>query len=158
MRLFQEQSMTGIYRLSNWIYISKLNSVLCTVKITHKCIQKAKILKGRNEYLFRGVVKKSSGYRLRSINKPITFTSVTEDVLRVLKKLGVQGLHSMRAGGCTMATHLRVKDRFIKKHGRWKSDRVKDRYTFNDLLLVSEKLCLISKINVCQPSHFRFFH
>ena len=48
-----------------------------------------------------------------------------------------------------MATHLRVKDRFIKKHGRCKSDRVKDRYTFNDLLLVSEKLCLISKINVC---------
>ena len=27
--------MTGIYRLSNWIYISKLNSVLCRVKITH---------------------------------------------------------------------------------------------------------------------------
>ena len=66
-----------------------------------------------------------------------------------MKKLGLSsenyGLHSMRAGGCTMATHLGVKETFIKKHGRWKSDRVKDGYThptLNDLLLVSQNLGL----------------
>ena len=103
----------------------------------------------RREYLFQGVVKKNSGYHLRSINKPVTYTSVREDILRVLKKLGLSsenyGLHSMRAGGCTMATNLGVKERFIKKHGRWKSDRVKDGYihpTLNDLLLVSQNLGL----------------
>ena len=68
--------MTGIYRLSNWIYISKLNSVLCRVKITQKHIQKAKILKEGSEYMFRDVVKKNSGYCLQGINKPITYSSV----------------------------------------------------------------------------------
>ena len=96
-----------------------------------------------------GVVKKTSGYRLRGINKPITYTSVREDVLSVLKKLGLSsedyGLHSMRTGGYTIATHLGVKERFIKKHRRWKSDRVKDGYTqptLNDVLLVAQNLGL----------------
>ena len=86
---------------------------------------------------------KNSGYRLRGINKPIIYPRVREDVLSVLKKLGLSsedyGLHS----GCTMATYLDVKETFIKKHGRWKSDRVKDGYThptLNDLLLVSQNL------------------
>ena len=52
MRFFLEQSKTDIYRSGHWIYISKLNSVLCPVKITQKYIQKTKILKGRSEYLF----------------------------------------------------------------------------------------------------------
>ena len=68
--------MTGIYRLSNWIYISKLNSVLCRVKITQKHIQKANILKEGSEYMFPDVVKKKSGYCLQGINKPITYSSV----------------------------------------------------------------------------------
>ena len=57
MRLFLEQSKTDRYRSGHWIYISKLNSVLCPVKITQKYIQKAKILKGRSEYLFQDVVQ-----------------------------------------------------------------------------------------------------
>ena len=79
MRLFLEQSKSDIYRSGHWIY--KLNSVLCPVKIIQKYIQKVKKLKGRSKYLFRSVVKKSSGYRLRGINKPITYTTVKEDVL-----------------------------------------------------------------------------
>ena len=68
-----------LYRSGHWIYISKLNSVLCPVKIIQKYIQTVKILKGTSEYLFWGIVKKNSSYRLRSINKPITYTSVRED-------------------------------------------------------------------------------
>ena len=101
-------------------------------------------MKERSEYLFRGVVKKNSDFRLPSINKPITCTSVREYVLSAMKKLGLSsedyGLYSMRSGGCTVATYLGVKERFIKKHGRWKSDRVRDGYihpTLNELLLVS---------------------
>ena len=69
--------------------------------------------------MFRGIVKKNSGYRLRDINKPITYTSVRKDVLSVLNKLGLSSedcsLHSMRAVGCIMAAHLGVKERYIKK-------------------------------------------
>ena len=149
MRLFSEQSKTDIYRSDHWIYDSKLNSVLCPVKITLKYIQKTKILKGRSEYLFRGVVEKNNGYRLQGINKPITYTRVRKDVLSLLKKPGLSsegyGLHSMRAAGCTMAKYLGVKERFIKKHGLCKSDRVKDGYTdptLNDLCLVSQNVDL----------------
>ena len=85
---------------------------------------KCKKLKRRSKYLFRGVVKKNSGYHLRGINKPITYTRVREDVLSVLKKLEPSnedyGLHSMRVGGCTMAAHLGVTERIIKKHVPWK--------------------------------------
>ena len=55
------------------------------------------------------------------------------------------GLHSTHAGGCTVATHLGGKERFIKKHGRWKSDRAKDGYThptLDDLLMVAQNLGL----------------
>ena len=117
MRLFLEQSKTDIHRSGHWIYISKLSSVLCSVRIIQKYIRKSKILKGRSEYLFRDVDKKNSGYRLRSINKPITYTSAREDVLRVLKKLGLSSedysLHNTRAGERTVETHLGVKERFI---------------------------------------------
>ena len=106
-----------IYRSGHWIYISRLNSVLCPVKINQKYIRRAKTLKGKSEYMFRGVVKKNSGYRLPGNNKLITYTSVRKDVLSVLKKLGLSsedyGLHNMCAGGCTMAIHLDVKGRFM---------------------------------------------
>ena len=68
-------------------------------------MQKAKILKGRSEYLFQVVVKKTVVLIVRA------------GVLSVLKKLGLStedyGLHSMRADGCIMA-RLGVKERFIK--------------------------------------------
>ena len=83
----------------------------------------------KSEYMLQGAVKKNSDYRLQGINKPITYSSVREDALNILKKNGLSsenyGLYSMGAGGCTMATHLGVKKRAIKKHGRWKSDQVK---------------------------------
>ena len=86
-------------------------------------------------------LRKKSGYRLRGINKPITYCNVREDVLNVLKKLGLSSkdfrLHSMRPGECTMTRHLGVIERLIKKHVCWKSDRVKDGY-----ILVSQNLGL----------------
>ena len=119
---------------------------------------KSKILKGRREYMFRGIVKKNSGYCLRDINKPITYTSVRKDVLSVLNKLGLSSegcsLHSMRAVGCIMAAHLGVKKYSLKKHCRWKSDRVKDRHThpyptalgFTKSRFIVENTCLVVKL------------
>ena len=73
------------------------------------------------------------GYRFWGINKLVAYCSVTEKTLIVLKKLGLSSkdcdLHSMHAGDCKMATHLDIKERFIKKHGCSKSDQVKYGYT-----------------------------
>ena len=38
------------------------------------------------------------------------------------------GLHSLRSGGASVAANLGVNDRLFKKHGKWKSDKVKDSY------------------------------
>lgn len=147
MRLFLEQNKTDIYRSSHWIYISKIESVLCPVRLINKYIDMAKILKGRNEYLFRGVTKKKQSYQLRKINKPIS--CLRGDVLKSLDILGFcnsdLGLHSLRTGGCSMASHFEVMEKLTKKHGRWKTQRVKDGYThpsLDELLLISRNLGL----------------
>lgn len=149
LKLFLEQSKTDIYRTGHWIFISKLGSVLCPVKLTKKYIRLANIHNNQNEYMFRRLIKTSSGYRLRVQNNPISYTTVREDFLSALKRLGVRvenyGLHSLRAGGCTMATHYGVKEKLIKKHGRWKSDSVKEGYThpnLEELLFISRHLGL----------------
>ena len=36
------------------------------------------------------------------------------------------GLHILRAGSAISATNLGTSDRLFKKHGRWKSEAVKD--------------------------------
>ena len=70
--------------------------------MTQKYIQKANILKGKSECMFQGAV-----YRPWGINIPVTYSSVRQDILNVLNKLGLStedyGLHSMRADACTMA-------------------------------------------------------
>jgi len=38
------------------------------------------------------------------------------------------GLHSLRAGGATLAANSGVRDRLFKRHGRWKSENAKDGY------------------------------
>ena len=38
------------------------------------------------------------------------------------------GLHSLRAGGASMAARASVNERCWKRHGRWKSDLAKDGY------------------------------
>ena len=43
------------------------------------------------------------------------------------------GLHSLRAGGATAAANLGVSDRLFQKHGRWKSERVKNGYVYKNI-------------------------
>ena len=53
------------------------------------------------------------------------------------------GLHSFRAGGATAAAQNDISDRLFQIHGRWKSDRTKNRYVLGSLqkhLSVSKNL------------------
>ena len=55
------------------------------------------------------------------------------------------GLHSPRVGVATAAENLGLNDRLFKKHGRWKSEKVKDGYVhenLDSLLLVPKNLVL----------------
>ena len=49
-----------------------------------------------------------------------------------MKQLGYPaeqfGLHSLRAGGASVAANANVPDRLFKQHSRWKSENAKDGY------------------------------
>ena len=72
------------------------------------------------------------GHVFRKADKPISYTSLRENVLEALAWIGLDrskfGLHSMRRGGATYAANAGTEDRLFKKHGRWKSDNAKDGY------------------------------
>ena len=85
---------------------------------------------------------------MRKIDKPLSYTTVRGHVLELLANIGLDpkklGLHSLRSGA-SAAANLGVNDRLFKKHGRWKSDKVKDSYVHEDIeskLSVSRNLGL----------------
>ena len=71
------------------------------------------------------------------------------DLFKKVSKLSFEapefGLHSLRSGGATTAANAGVPDRLFKRHGRWRSENVKDRYIKDSVekrLQVSKKLGL----------------
>ena len=67
--------------------------------------------------------------------------------MKVLKAVNLDrrnyGLHSLRSGGASLAAYSGVSDRLSKRHGRWESDRAKDRRiedSLESLLSVSKNL------------------
>ena len=82
-----------------------------------------------------------SGGKCRLIykNKPLS-----SKLRKVSDNLNL-GLHSLRAGGVTVAANSRISDRCLKRHGRWKTDASKDGYiedSFDSRIEVSKFLGL----------------
>ena len=60
-------------------------------------------------------------------------------------KPGEYGLHSMRAGGASLAAALGIPDRLIMRQGGWRSEKSKNNYireTKDALLQVSRSFAL----------------
>ena len=99
-----------------------------------------------SQYIFRAI-SKSKKSRLRRKNKPILYTTIRQNLLKVIKAGGLNwkdySLHSLRTGGTPLAANKGIPDRLFKLHGRWKSNRAKDGYVEDDwkmLLSVSKNL------------------
>ena len=147
--IFIEKSKTDIYREGHWLHLAKLQSVLCPLKLLQKYIEMGNIDKLSEKFLFRQIIRSKNGFRLKEFDKPISYTTVRETLLIELKRIELDpkifGLHSLRSGGATAAANLGVKDRLFQKHGRWKSEKVKNSYVHEDiktLLSVSKNLGL----------------
>ena len=104
-----------------------------------------------DEFIFRPLTyfKSRNQYSLRKANFPISYSTTRDNVLKLIEKIGLNakdfGLHSLRSGGATAAANGGVKDRLFKRHGRWKSESVKDGYVkdeLRELLSVTENLGL----------------
>ena len=149
MSIFIEKSKTDIYRKGHWLHLAKLNSNLCPLDLTKRYFVLAWIDNQCDKYIFRGIENTKNGQKLRKIDKPLSYTTVRGHVLELLANIGLDpkkfGLHSLRSGGDSAAANLGVNDRLFKKHGRWKSDKVKDSYIHEDIeskLSVSRNLGL----------------
>ena len=148
-KIFIEQSKTDEYRQGHWLHIARLNSELCPIQALEKYLDSAKIQVECNKFLFRGIQRTKNADKLRSCDKHVCYETIRKQVLGALEPFVADiksyGLHSLRRGGATAAANLGVKDRLFQKHGRWKSEKIKDVYVDEDLsslLLVSKDLGL----------------
>ena len=84
-----------------------------------------------NLFLFRPIYRSKHKCALINVNKPISFTTARECIIKKLKLVAPNlnlGLHSLRSGGASAAANAHVDDRCWKRHGRWKSESSKDGY------------------------------
>ena len=151
VKIFIERSKTDVYRDGHWLYISSLNSNYCPVRILRCYLAKAKFSEYSDKYIFRAITrnKVESKRILKKTNRPLSYTTTRAIILQAFRSVGEEvsalGVHSLRAGGATAAANCGVPDRLFKKHGRWLSDKSKDRYVSEDIrnkLFVSKNLGL----------------
>ena len=102
-------------------------------------IAKAQIPDESDEFIFRSMIffKSASCYSLRKMNIPISYTTSRDAVLSLFAKVGLDtknfGLHGLRSGGATAAANNGISDRLFKRHGRWRSEKVKDSYVKDNI-------------------------
>ena len=123
MKLFIEKSKTDHCREGAWVFIAKINSLICPVKTLKSYIDSA-CLSSESEYLFRGMIyfKSLKQHRLRKRNTLLSYSTARSTVLSYLNKIGLDkklfGLHSLRRGEATTAANRGVNDRLFQKHDR----------------------------------------
>ena len=104
-------------------------------------VQAAGIDLSSNLKFFRTLhfVRSEASYTLRSTG--ISYTRAREIVLDAFSQLGFPaklfGLHSLRSGGATAAANAGVNDRLFKRHGRWRSDKLR-------MVMLRKKRCFQS--------------
>ena len=83
--------------------------------------------------IYRNVVTGQSG--LKAADKPLAYSTLSEMFKNRFANIGYEdkslSLHSLRAGGVTLAVEQGVPERLYKEHGRWASDAVQDYITEN---------------------------
>ena len=137
MKIFIEKSKTDIYREGAWVYISPSHN-MCPVEHLEDYLRLVNITIS-SQYIFRAISKGKKS-RLRRKNKPISYTTIRQNLLKVIKVVGLNwkdhGLHSFRVGVASLAANKGIPDRLFKRHGRWKSDRANGGYVEDDLKML----------------------
>ena len=134
IKLFIQKSKTDQLKHGSWLVIAKTGKDTCPVKFLSLYLSEFSIPQNSCEFIFRKLSfhRKSDTYVLRKGNH-ISYTRAREILLENLRKIGLDsskfGLHSLRSGGAPEVANCDfVCDRLFKKHGRWRSDSVKDGY------------------------------
>jgi len=131
-----KKSKTDQYRAGDEILVSKGQSLACPYNMLMKYVGLANVNIFSDMYLFRPLYRSKNKCGLIKVNKPISYTTARECIVKRLKLVAPDlnlGLHSLRSGGATMAANSDVNERCWKRHGRWKSDSSKDGYVADSI-------------------------
>ena len=131
------------------MHLSKLQSALCPIKLFKRYIEAAKVKESEEKFIFRQICHSKQDFKLKDLDKPISYTAGKYILLTNLKNKGLEktqfGLRRLRSGGATAAANFGIHDRLFPKHGRWRSEKVKNGYVHENLralLSVSKNLGL----------------
>jgi len=133
LEIFLEKSKTDQLREGNIIYISRLESNYCPVKLFEKYLHVAKFDLGKDKeaFLICRLQKMKKGH-IASKLLGISYSRAREIFNEYVKPFNSErknyGLHSLRSGGASAAAQNGISDRLISKHGRWSSERGRDGY------------------------------
>ena len=102
-----------------------------------KYIEAAKIKESEEKFIFRQICHSKQGFKLKDLDKPISYTAVRDILLTNRKNIELDktqfDLHSLRSGGAMAASNFGVNDRLFQKHERWRSEKVKNGYVHENL-------------------------
>ena len=150
MLIFIESSKTDQYRDGAWFPISRTNNSSCPVANLERYAELAEITFEESSHLFEGITFKKgrnilnssclkySRVRERNIlnSSCLKYSRVRELAKEAFAEFidpNIIGVHSLRAGGASAAANAGIPDRLFKRHGRWMSDKAKDRYIKDNL-------------------------
>ena len=95
------------------------------------------IKKDCTKYIFRAITTTRNISILRICDKHLSYTRERENIIEGLRNIGIKhkriGVHSLRSGGATAATNVGVENSIFKKHGRFKSEKIKGSYIHKNL-------------------------
>lgn len=132
LKIFLEKAKNDQHRDGNIIYISRLDSEFCPVKLLERFLEMARltISEHQNTFLIPRLIKYKSGHKPH-LTLGIAYSRAREIFLEKFKDSEIDGnfgLHSLRSGGTSAAANNNVDERLISKHGRWKSDKARNSY------------------------------
>ena len=140
---------TDVYRDGYWMHLSKLKLALYPIILFRKYTKAAKIKESEKKFIFRQICRSMLGFKMKDLDKPISYTTVRDILLTNLKNIALDktqsGFHNLRSGGKTAAANFGINGRLFQKHGRWKSENVKNgcvHENLQNLLSVSKNLNL----------------
>ena len=112
MKILIRKNKADLYREGAWVYLSRSQNV-CPVKHLEDYLRLANINISSSQYIFRGISKGKKS-RLRRKNKPISYTTICQNLLKVIKAVVLNwqdyGLHSVRAGGTSLTANKVLKN------------------------------------------------
>ena len=122
VKIYVFNSKTDVYRDGAHVLLAKSDSVSCPFHLLNRYVSPANLDLSSSLPFFRSshFHKVTSSYSLRSTG--MSYTRTREIVLQAFAELGYPkqlfGLHSLRAGGASVAANAGVSDRLFKRHGR----------------------------------------